>query len=63
MMIDNNHKDGEQMKRIAEELGRVTGGNFRAGLLSILYEYERMRAGKEDKPKPLWDTRGGENDA
>ena len=49
-------------KKIAEELGRVTGNNFRAGLLSILYEYERMRAGKEDKPRPLWDTRGGEND-
>lgn len=52
----------ERDKKIAEELGRVIGSNFRAGFLSILYEYERMRAGKEDKPRPLWDTRGGEND-
>jgi hypothetical protein len=61
-MVDNNHKDGEQMKRIAEELGRATEDNFRAGLLSILYEYERMRAGKEDKLKPYKIRRGAKND-
>ena len=50
-------------KKIAEELGRVTGNKFRAGFLGILCEYERARAGKEDKPRPLHDVGEDGNDA